>query len=533
MSTVTARKPRDWLVMAALALAVVLGVWAPQLARLYPFTYDELVYLRKTRAYDQWLRQGMAQAQAGNPGWLLSAEAIDAAEALHDMHPGLVKLVGLWPHWVLQAVLGREGGARLTGSLFLALACCTVYWFLAPRCGRLWALTGALGLALHPRVFGHAHFHALDVPVMAVSLLAALACYRAAHANRWPAAAGAAVLVGLAFGTKLNAVALIPQVGLWLVVSRPAGARRLLACLPLALPAFLLCWPWLWPDPVGRLGEYLAFHAHHYHPGATYFGRIYGGELTAPWHYPLAMLALTMPTTWLLALLPGLVQAARRRLGPASGFLLLGLVLNLGLACWPTAARYGGIRLFLPALPYAVMLAMLVVHQWYQRLRADQWPRSRLLKALIVTGLLLPGVAGITRLYPYCLSYYSGLCGGLAGASRLGLELTYWGDAYGGARDFMAAPAQSKARFVAATELATGVIDALVAAGEVPPQHRLLGRFVRDSLPTDVDYVIADSHAPMWPPAIVPLLATDKPVVRVRREGVALLSIYRNPARSP
>jgi hypothetical protein len=97
----------------------------------------------------------------------------------------------------------------------------------------------------------------------------------------------------------------------------------------------------------------------------------------------------------------------------------------------------------------------------------------------------------------------------------------------------MAAPAHSKGRFAAASELATGVLDALVAAGEVPPQHHLLGRFIGAELPADADYLIVDSHPPLWPPALFPVLERQKPLLRVRREGVTLLRIYANPAKGP
>ena len=36
---------------------------------------------------------------------------------------------------------------------------------------------------------------------------------------------------------------------------------------------------------------------------------------------------------------------------------------------------------------------------------------------------------GTVSLHPFGLSFYNGLAGGLAGAERLGLELTYWNDA--------------------------------------------------------------------------------------------------------
>ncbi len=36
---------------------------------------------------------------------------------------------------------------------------------------------------------------------------------------------------------------------------------------------------------------------------------------------------------------------------------------------------------------------------------------------------------GVVTIHPFGLSYYNLLVGGLPGAERLGLELTYWGDA--------------------------------------------------------------------------------------------------------
>ncbi len=516
----------DLLLMAGISLAILGAVLIPQLSRLYPFTYDELVYLNKTRTYDAWLGGRLADEQ-GMPLGVFTRKGVEAAEALQDMHPGLAKLVGVIPHRLVRAALGVEGGARMTGALFLALGACTLYWMIVGTAGRFWAVVAALGLASIPRVFGHAHFHALDVPVMSMSLLAAGAFYYSAHQNRPVPALVSGLLVGLAFGTKLTAAALLIHFALWLSLRRPTGWVKTVCGLAIAPLVFLAVWPWLWPDLFERLAHYLTFHSDHFIIGTTYLGAVYGDTTTAPWHYPAVMLVLTLPFTWTLAGLGGIAARALGRLPAPAGFLALGVVANVLLLALPGATRYGGMRLILSVYPFAVGFGVLAVVGLLRGLRG----RVEVRMGLAALALLVPGILGCVTCYPYCLSYYTPPLG-LSGAERMGMEVTYWGDAFGGAREFMRRPENASARFYASNELATGAIDALIAGGEIPPQHRMLGRFIKDDIPADADYVIADNHPPMWPEAVRMLISTETPCMTVRLDGVPLLWIYEAPART-
>lgn len=535
------RRFADGLIIGGLGLAILLAVAVPQLRHAYPFTYDELTYMRKTRDYDHWLAEGARRALAGQPAWAFSREAVEQAEALHDMHPGFAKLAALLPNWAVRLALHREGGSRLSGVMFMVLACATLYLFLIPHTGRLYALTAAAGLVTLPRLFAEAHFGALDVPVMAMVLVAAVVTYRAAQTDRWPAALAAGALLGAALATKLNAPLLFVHLGLWLALTRPPGTKKVLIGWLLAPPTFLLFWPWLWHDLPAKLREYLAFHGHHLGGDVTYLGQMYHGATTPPWHYPLVMLAVTLPLPWLLALGVGLVGMWRQSkpVGAASDrpaqphacalFLLLGLALNLGLLMLPQTVRYGGVRLFLPAFPFALAIAALGVKAITDMIKPRQ--DASVMAVLLAVGLLGANVREAAHIYPYGLSYYSRLVGGLRGAARMGMEVTYWGDAYAGARDFMRDHPQD--RFVAAQEFATGALDALIAAGEIPPQHRLLGRFVRDTIPSDAVWLIVDNHPPLWPPAVAAFVRHAQPTLTVARDGVPLLWIYPLPQRGP
>lgn len=520
-----------WDVLVVLGLAVVIcgALWLPNLRRVYPFTYDETwYYMPNTEHLSEWLSAGLAHARAGEPLWMFSREAVDEARRFLDLHPGFVKLVGIIPARLVSAVLGRDDGARLTGGLFLALAAGTLYWFFRPRIGRAYSVIAAAGLASLPRVFGHGHYHALDVPIMAMYLLSALAFYRAAHLDRWGPSIASGALAGLAMATKLNAVALAPHLGIWLLIARPRGWKKALVGLVVGVPVFFALWPWLWHDTLARLARYLHFHSHHFYIGASYLGETYGGATNAPISYPVVMLALTMPVTWLLVTAGGLVMVCFGRRSPAGSFFALGLLANLGLMMLPSGARYGGIRLFLPAVPFAIGLGILAAHWLTTSLSGRGRAGHPLVVAALATLLLAPGVVGCVRYHPYCISYYSEVLG-LSGAQRLGMDVTYWGDAYAGAREFLNRPENADARFYTDLEIATGVIDALIDVGEVPPQHRMEGRFVKTQLPSDADWILVGNYPSMRVRPVGNLVRTELPHETITCRGVPLAWVFKGP----
>ena len=52
----------------------------------------------------------------------------------------------------------------------------------------------------------------------------------------------------------------------------------------------------------------------------------------------------------------------------------------------------------------------------------------RLILVFLFCCYWLSQATGMVSLHPYQLSYYNLLVGGLHGADKLGLEVTYWGD---------------------------------------------------------------------------------------------------------
>src|SRR5262249_22927643 len=119
----------------------------------------------------------------------------------------------------------------------------------------------------------------------------------------------------------------------------------------------------------------------------------------------------------------GVVRAWRSRREDPFPLLLTGTILAFLLLFSTRVPVYDGERLFLNVFPaWAILIGLGFGWLWNHR-RAD---RSR--RAILAIFLLAQGY-GVMALHPFGLSYYNALVGGLPGAARLGLELTYWNDA--------------------------------------------------------------------------------------------------------
>ena len=236
----------------------------------------------------------------------------------------------------------------------------------------------------------------------------------------------AGILWGLALLTKIHAWFLPPLALGWILtqVKIKKSIPAFLIWIATGFLVFLVGWPWLWADPRGRLAAYLGTGVNRISIRVLYFGNIFA-DREVPWHYPWVYFAVTVPVG-LLALgvwgtLRGWNDAGLR----ATTRLCVASILLFLILFSTRVAVYDGERLFLVVFP---ALAILAGHGF-----AAIWESSRRgwVRGLLVLGLLLQGV-GVVWFHPFGLSYYNVLVGGLPGAERLGLELTYWGDSIDG-----------------------------------------------------------------------------------------------------
>lgn len=413
------------LVMGACAgLAVVLTLDGPGL------TIDEPLDVRPGRTYMKVIRdQGLG---------FFDREVVERVFRDNAEHPPLGRwLLGIAstlaePFEVIWKGPDPTGQYVLAGRLAPALAFAVLAGVVTLVAGRRWGLAAgaAAGFALPamPRVFAHAHLAALDTFLSlfwTVALLAGERSIRSPRTFRAMAIAGA--IWSLALLTKIHAWLLLPILGAWAFFLLPL--RRALAAMAIwalvGISLFWLGWPWLWYDPLTRLQAYWGTGVARPTIMVQYFGQVIG-DRDVPWHYPWFYFAVTVPLGLQLLGGLGVVQGWKNRGTDPFPLLLAGSIAVFLILFSTRIPVYDGERLFLHVFPaWALLIGLGFRTLWYHS--RTTFIRSRF--RIVLAGFLLVQGYATVLLHPFGLSFYNGLVGGLSGAERLGLELTYWNDA--------------------------------------------------------------------------------------------------------
>jgi len=404
---------------AALLLALTLCSW---LAAFNPgITWDEPAYVASGYQYVQWLTQLSPNA--------FGYQQIDETWRLNHEHPPLAKII-----YGFAALL--EGGdtmaslmaARLAAALIFVALVAAVLFFTTAHYGKVAGMLAALSLVLMPRVFGHGHLAALDMPV-ALLVFATTAIFARFDEKPVNAAAWAGVVWGLALLTKLNAVFVILVIIPWALWRK--GREAVLPCvvfLAIGTAVFFAAWPWLWHDTVDRVAAYVInkterINAVDRPTGTTdvpvhYLGVSYK-QNDAPWHYPFVMILATMPLAIIIMSQLGSVKA-RKEKQHVTLLVVASVAVHLGIFALPGVPKYDGVRLMMPVFPFIACLAG-IGGAWF-------WQRYGVGGKIALLTVLALDLGLLIHAHPYELSYYNLAVGGAWGAQKLGFETTYWGD---------------------------------------------------------------------------------------------------------
>jgi 4-amino-4-deoxy-L-arabinose transferase-like glycosyltransferase len=501
-------------------IAVLLTLDGPGL------TIDEPLDVRPGRTYVEVLRQ---------QGWhFLDRKVVDRVFRDNAEHPplgrwllGIASEIGepievLWKgpdptgHYVL-------AGRIAPASAFAALVCLVTH-----TAGRRWggAAGCAAGLALvaMPRVFAHAHLGALDTLLSLFWTMALVAGDRGLRSQRPTVAmAGAGVLWGLALLTKIHAWFLLPILGVWSFVCLPArrAVAAMLGWTLTGISLFWLGWPWLWYDSWSRLKTYLGTGVMRSTIMVQYFGQVFA-DRDVPWHYPWFYFTATIPIGLLALGAIGIWRAWRdRRDDPFPSLLAGTIVIFLGLFS-TSVPIYDGERLFLHVFPAAAMLMGLGFGWLWEKRLTSARGRS----ALAV--LLLVQTHGVLALHPFGLSYYNGLVGGLPGAERLELELTYWNDA-------VDQVLLDRLAYEAKPGASAALVPTLYPGQGILTTNRALAR--RDIILSDeqegaqAEWLVVSRRTAYWRPEIRErLLGGEGQLVAMRsRQGVWIAALWHFP----
>ena len=390
--------------------------------------------------------------------------------------------------------------------------------------GRPSGLVAGLALVLMPRVFAHAHLAALDTFITLFWTLALLSFLWASRQTRFvPAMILAGLIWGLALLTKIHAWFVPPLVLLWAITQLPI--RRLIPAYLIWLAAgfavFFLGWPWLWADPWGRLTTYLGTGVERTSIRVLYFGTTYA-DRDVPWHYPWVYFLTTIPVGILALAIWGMVRGWSKPSCRAWTRFWVGSVVIFLVLFSTRVAIYDGERLFLVVFPAVAILA----GQGF----GFVWDRSRRVGRGIVVAFVLAQATGVIWMHPFGLSYYNLFVGGLPGAERLGLELTYWGDSVDGVLlDRLADAAGPEQTAALAPTLAPdqGKVATTRRLARIP---LILGD--ADAAPT-ADWLVVSRRSAYWSDTVRERLARDEWVAVRSRQGVWLAALLTRRKPTP
>lgn len=306
-----------------------------------------------------------------------------------------------------------------------------------------WALFGSAMLVLSPRIFSHGFVNLKDGPFLSlfVANILLLVLYLEKRKLYLLALMGVAtgllidvrVLGGIVGVFALAAMIADPQGRQWKkLVSHFAMYASVAGAIAIAL------WPFLWPDPVGRLIETIRVMGD-FREGAqvvVYLGQVVR-TTEMPWHYLPVWIAISTPIAYLALFVFGAVRLAVqhplqlfRTRSIDRHFYLYGLwVLLVPLAAIVRGAPlYDEWRQVNFIYPGMLLFAVWGARWIYSFLEPRLAAARSALAFLLVASLAWSGVI-MVRLHPYQAMYFNALAGGLDGAEKR-FELDYWGLSY-------------------------------------------------------------------------------------------------------
>ena len=306
--------------------------------------------------------------------------------------------------------------------------------------------TAALGTALlfntQPLFFGHAFMNPKDVVFMSfLTASAALGLRMVDRAENPRQATGnplsdggrsflggflrgdvwlAGVILGFSSAIRIAAPLVAVMVLVHILFSRKWHVLpRFLAYGLIAFGAMIAFWPYLWPDPPGRLIGSVLFSAQYPDIHVTLFKGIIVDSRNIPLLYlPLLLLVQLTETTWLLVL-AGVFSFRKRFHWDFAALVLIWFALPAAAILFFRVNLYDNLRQVFFILPPLFLLAGLGL-DWALGLL-----RRPLARFLLLALILFPGLYANITLYPYQYIYYNSMVGGVTGAYRL-YELDYW-----------------------------------------------------------------------------------------------------------
>ncbi len=351
-----------------------------------------------------------------------------------DGHPPVYALVGLAGDLVVPSwePLAR---ARLGPMLVFSLTCGALFVFVDARWGPWPGIAAAGAWLLQPHLFALAHYATYDGLLASLWVGCILSFARAIEPGtdragsrpRWRWVLLFGFLQACAMGTKLTGWFLpLPSLA-WAVLRRDRrGLAAVVAGTLFGLGILILLVPPWWHDPVLGLVRFFQSNltrAETMRIKTLFLGTIYetpNGSL--PWYNTIVWTLMVTPVGFLILGSIGIIRAVPgSRRDPLGLLFLAHWAFLMVLRAMPHTPGHDGVRQFLPA--FGVLALLVGPGADFVVRRLGKWGRALVLLAIAEGGL------SVGLMMPVPLSYYSPMVGGLPGATRLGMEPTFYWDA--------------------------------------------------------------------------------------------------------
>ncbi len=338
---------------------------------------------------------------------------------------------------------------HLAGHMFFLLACLALYVLSYQLFkSRILSILGFLMMISFPRVYAHSFFNSKDLPFLSACLITITVFYFAVQRRNIMLFLCAGILCG--FTTSIRILGILPAGSMIIFLlsdilfDKEARARnsKALSIFLIFFPvSLILCWPYLWQQPLARFIESYRVMAHYDLWGGFV---IFKGAAYSGGHIPLSYLptwmSITLPVLWLLLGCGGIlyivVEFARMPIQFINDKERRFMLLLFCLCVVPIVAViclhsviYDDWRHLYFVYPYFVLLVLYAADR-VQR-RAKQWLLIACTVQLLLVGYFMWNV------HPFQQVYFNELVSHDAEYLHKNYDMEYWGCSYKQALDYL------------------------------------------------------------------------------------------------
>jgi 4-amino-4-deoxy-L-arabinose transferase-like glycosyltransferase len=554
--------PLRWVELGLLVLLLT-AIALPRMLALGRFvTADEPTWGKRAASFYLALveKDYSATYQTGHPG-VTTMWAGAAAYALRfpqyqnvgQLEIGDTKLFGLFQRHGPNP-LELLATARLFIAATVTLTLLASYFFARQIIGIWPALLGFFLVAFEPMDIAHSRLLHTNGLVSAFTLLSLLAFIYYLRKRKLYALLLSGVAAGLGFATVTPGFVLVPAIIVLNLLDlssyrTPEGhwelnrfAKNVIAPLAIwgatSLLVLFLVWPAMWVDPLGTLtkmvnftlnategggggAEFVAAYNSEYDPSAKYF-----------YFYPLTYLWRSTPVVLAGLLLAAVILISHRRRAIDPGvrrsiydlLIFVGvftLVMSLGTKKFD--------RYYLPVyLVFDIVAALgwLLSAEWL--IEKIDWLRRVRLPLVASALVVLAQVVPVVQNYPYYLTYYNPLLGGLKDAPQV--MMVGWGEGLNDAALFLQAqPDIGHKKIIAWYPLAFTWYSLGLGMEADPIEIRPEADAATMAEYLSADYAVTYINELQrdMPKQLLDYLATKKPIYTVKIHGVDFAWVYK------